>query len=321
MKDQNKHIVIDVKALKAQLGFMDSTAFHTVYIGGYGSGKTFICVLKALTLSIENADLPGMILAPTERMVEDVTGRAFREVLEEHGIPHDYRAGSNLIRFPWGSDVYMRSANQPHRLKGSNLAWVGMDEAAQMKEEAWLVALSRIRHPKARKRQLFLSTTPEGFNWVYRHYVESPPSDSRVCWSSTGENVFLDPEYLLRLEENMPPLLAQQYLEGRFVNTASGRVYYAFDRRVHVKAQDRDARQGLILACDFNVNPMVWVIAQEYGERVSVLDEIVLRDADTAQAVEEFRARFEPLGGSVEVYGDAAGNTGTPGRSAGPITP
>ena len=307
MKDKKRHIVINLKALRAQLGFLDSTAFQVVYIGGYGSGKTFACALKALCLSIENPDLPGMILAPTEKMVEDVTGRAFLDILDEHDIPHIYKATANLVRFPWGSEVYLRSAHQPDRLKGFNLAWVGLDEAAQMEETAYLVALSRVRHPQAKRRQLFVSTTPEGFNWVYRRSVENPPSDSEVFWSATRENIFLGPDYLARLEESMSPLLAEQYLEGRFVNTTSGRVYYAFDRRDHVRAQTRDPGQALILSCDFNVNPMIWVVAQEYGERVGVLDEIVLREADTAQAVEELRARFGPELGPVEVFGDAAG--------------
>ncbi len=307
VKEDSRHIIIEMEALEAQAGFMDSTAFHTAYIGGYGSGKTYVCAMKALVLSIANVDLPGMILAPTERMAEEVTGRAFREILEDHSIPHKYLSEAKKIQFPWGSDVYLRSAHQPNRLKGSNLAWVGMDEAAQMKEEAWMVALSRVRHPAARIRQLFLTTTPEGFNWVYRHYVEEPPLDSRIFWSATRENIFLGPEYLARMEEVMPSLQAEQYLEGRFVNTTSGRVYYAFDRRIHIRNQKRDSTKKLILACDFNVNPMVWVIAQEYGERVGILDEIVLREADTAQAVGEFRARFETDSGGVELYGDAAG--------------
>ncbi len=289
------------------MGFLGSPAFHTAYIGGYGSGKTFVCAMKALVLSIVNENLPGMILAPTERMAEEVTGRAFREILEEHDIPHKYLVEAKTIRFPWGSEVFLRSANQPNRLKGSNLAWVGLDEAAQMKEEAWLVALSRVRHPAARRRELFITTTPEGFNWIYRHYVEDPPRDSKIFWSATRENVFLGPEYLARMEEVLPSLLAEQYLEGRFINTTSGRVYYAFDRRAHIRPQSWDMDSGLILACDFNVNPMIWVIAQENGERISVLDEIVLREADTAQAVHEFRSRFGGASESVAVYGDAAG--------------
>ena len=150
VKEDKRHIIIEMEALEAQVGFMDSSAFHTAYIGGYGSGKTYVCAMKAFVLSIINKDLPGMILAPTERMAEEVTGRAFREILERHDIPHKYMSGSKKIRFPWGSDVFLRSAHHPDRLKGSNLAWVGIDEAAQMKEEAWLVALSGlgIRRPR-----------------------------------------------------------------------------------------------------------------------------------------------------------------------------
>ena len=113
MKTKNRRIVIEMEALEAQVGFMDSTSFHTAYIGGYGSGKTFVCAMKALVMAVTNKELPGMILAPTERMAEEVTGRAFREILEKHNIPHNYMASSKKIGSPWGGEVYLRSAHQP----------------------------------------------------------------------------------------------------------------------------------------------------------------------------------------------------------------
>lgn len=265
--------------------------------------------MKAFVLAVVNQGLPGMLLAPTERMAVEVTGWILREILENHKVPHRYLATAKKIVFDWGSEILLRSADRPDRLKGSTLAWVGLDEAAQMKEEAWQVALSRVRHPKARQRQLFLTTTPEGFNWVHQRFIEDPVNDCQVFWAPTRENIFLGPDYLARLEEALPPLMAEQYLEGRFVNIVSGRVYHSFDRRVHVRPLELDLERPLILACDFNVNPMVWVIAQHNEGQIQVLDEIALSVADTAQAAQEFLARYGHHPGPVEVYGDAAGRS------------
>ena len=68
-----------------------------------------------------------------------------------------------------------------------------------------------------------------------------------------------------------------------------------------------DTRRPLLWALDFNVDPMSSVIAQVDGEKVTVLDEIVLSRASTYQACEEFAARFERHPAGVVVYADATG--------------
>ncbi len=295
------------QALKAQRGFFLSEAFEVVYIGGYGSGKTFVCALKALALAAANPGLPGLLLAPTERMAVEVVGAAFVELLTNYDVPHDFSLTKAKVVFPWGSEVRLRSAQRPERLKGTNLAWAGLDEAAQMREASWEVVLSRVRHPEARKRQLFLTTTPEGFNWLHRRFIAEPSSDCQVFFAPTRENVFLDPTYASRLKEAFTPLMAEQYLEGRFVNTTVGGVYHAFDREVHVRPLKPRGDEPMALACDFNVNPMVWLVLQHQRGVIEVVDEIVLEAADTSQAAMEFLHRFGGHPGPVEVFGDAAG--------------
>ena len=291
---------INFAALPAQRAFFCCQAFQAVYIGGFGAGKTYVCAMKALALAAANPGLPGLLLAPTQRMAEEVTGEILLELLAKYQVPHEYRVSTAKVTFPWGSQIRLRSADRPGRIKGLNLAWAGLDEAAQMKEAAWQILLSRVRHPLARQRQIFITTTPEGFNWVYWRFIEAPMAESQVFFAPTRENIFLDPQYMRRLEEIYPPLLAQQYLEGQFVNATSGRVYPAFDRRLHLRLLKYDPDLPLCLAADFNVNPMVWLIIQHEGGRIFVLDEIVLAEADTGQAALEFLSRRPEARAGVE---------------------
>lgn len=303
----SRRITINFQALPAQRRFFLCRAFQAVYIGGFGAGKTHVCAMKALALAAANPGLPGLLAAPTERMAVEVTGGLLRELLEAYQVPHRYLASQARIVLDWGSEVWLRSADRPARLKGTNLAWAGLDEAAQMKEAAWHVILSRVRHPAASQRQLFITTTPEGFNWLHRAFIAEPPADCEVFFAPTRQNVFLGPAYEARLREIYPPLLAEQYLEGRFVNTTSGRIYHPFDRAAHVRPLDFEAGRPVGLACDFNVNPMVWLIIQCRDGLILVLDEIVLHEADTAAAAQEFLARYPGAGEDLFVYGDAAG--------------
>ncbi len=154
-----RRVRVTCQALPAQRAFFDCREFLAVYIGGFGAGKTFAAALKSLALAAANPGLPGLILAPTERMAGDVNLPACLDLLTAHQVPHEFRAARAELAFPWGSTVLFRSAEKPDRLKGLNLAWAGLDEAAQMKEAAFEIALSRVRHPAAALRQIFVTTT------------------------------------------------------------------------------------------------------------------------------------------------------------------
>ncbi len=52
--------------------------------------------------------------------------------------------------------------------------------------------------------------------------------------------------------------------------------------------------QPLCLCCDFNVDPMCWCLAQDYGRKVFVLDEIGLRNSNTQEACQVSVDRMRP---------------------------
>jgi hypothetical protein len=68
-----------------------------------------------------------------------------------------------------------------------------------------------------------------------------------------------------------------------------------------------DRAKPLLWALDFNFDPMSSVVAQMDGDKVRVLDEIVLRRATTIQACEEFERRYPKHPAGLIVYADATG--------------
>ncbi|HEY1213660.1 MAG TPA: hypothetical protein VGE93_08510, partial [Bryobacteraceae bacterium] len=63
----------------------------------------------------------------------------------------------------------------------------------------------------------------------------------------------------------------------------------------------------LLWALDFNVAPMSSIVLQQQGERLVVIDEIVLDRATTEEAGLEFENRYGGHGAGLEIYGDASG--------------
>jgi len=297
---------IDYAPLPAQKRFHHSKAKFKAYVGGYGSGKTFAGCHEAILLSYLNPGLTGMMLAPTYGMLEDATLPTFREILDGANIKYKFRKSEGRLSLPWGSRVLFRSADNPARLKGPNLAWVGIDEGALITKTAWEVAISRIRHPDAKRLEAFITTTPEGLNWLHEEFVEKRRRGYEVIYAKTSENHHLPDEYVRDLTAAYDPALVRQYLMGEFVNPIAGRVYPAFERGAHVKpGLCYDPARPVALAVDFNVNPLHAAAVQMDGDIVLVVDEIVLPSSNTYELCEEARARYGA--GAMTVYPDPTG--------------
>jgi len=301
-----RQLGIKYRMLDAQKRFHASIAKYRAYIGGYGSGKTLACCHEAIRLSVINMGLPGMLVAPTHGMSGDNVAPMLFGILNRAGIEYKYLKSEGRVVLPWGSTILLRSADNPDRLKGPNLAWAGVDEAALIARKAWEVVISRIRHPGAVRHSAFITTTPEGFNWVYEEFVEKRRRGYTVIQASTEENVHLPPGYVRDLEDAYDQLTARQYLHGEFVNTATGRVYHAFDRRIHISPDTAlENRSPLLLAIDFNVDPLCAAACQISDGTVRVFDEFVLGSSGTYGLCEAVEERYP--GVHVIAYPDASG--------------
>ncbi|MFA5772872.1 MAG: phage terminase large subunit [Thermoplasmata archaeon] len=296
-----------MKLLPKQKEFcFDIKTPQLAYLGGYGSGKTYAACIKALLLSGYNAGTAGMLVSPTFPMLRDTTRRTFLEILETNEIGFNFKATENkIILNEVNSEVWFRSADDPTRLKGSNLAWIGLDEPALMHEEAYNVSLSRLRDPKAGAIQLFFTGTHEGFSWLYDKIDNNQSDKIKVIRGSTNENSFLPSMYVESLYDNYDEEQIKQYVNGYATLINKGRVYYSFHREFNLHDKDYNPNLPIVLAVDFNINPLCWSIIQNYGTQDFVIDEIILHNSNTEAASNEVRRRYPNA--DIYIYGDYSG--------------
>ncbi|MGA2601099.1 MAG: phage terminase large subunit [Bryobacteraceae bacterium] len=303
---------IAYSALPSQQRFHDSAARFKGFSGPVGSGKSQALCQEAIKLSYQNAGRLGLIGAPTYPMLRDATLSAFTEVLNGNNIPFEFnKAESVLSMKETGSRILFRAVDEFERLRGTNLAWFGLDELTYTSEEAWLRLEGRLRDPDAVRLCGFAVWTPKGFDWVYRRFIRERVEGYEAILAAAFENHHvLDkiPDYYERLKRSYDERFYEQEALGTYLNVNAGAVYHAFLRERNVQELKLDPAQALFWALDFNVNPMSSVIAQKSGEEIHVLDEIVLNRASTQQACEEFNLRFPNHQAPVVVYGDASGN-------------
>jgi hypothetical protein len=152
--------------------------------------------------------------------------------------------------------------------------------------------------------------TPKGHDWVYKRFISGSVQGYEIVLAKPFENRYiLDkvPDFYERLKSSYDEQFYRQEVLGEYLNTDSGLVYHAFSQDTHVGDARLDHHTPLLWALDFNVNPMCSIVAQIQGDRVVVLDEIVLNRASTYDACQEFWNRFRQHSGGVIVYGDASG--------------
>ena len=148
-----RHREIAYEPLPSQRNFHQSDAAFKGFSGPVGSGKSQALCQEALRLAYMNVGRWGLIGAPTYPMLRDVTQPAFFEILDFNSIPYEFNKGENLLTLlETRSKVLFRSIDEYERLRGTNLAWFGLDELTYAPEEAWLRQEARLRDPKATRR-------------------------------------------------------------------------------------------------------------------------------------------------------------------------
>ena len=282
------------------------------FSGPIGSGKSQALCQEAIRLSYVNAGRLGLIGAPTYPMLRDATQVALLEILRENAIPYEHNKAENLLVFgDTGSRILFRPVDEFERLRGTNLAWFGLDELTYTQEEAWLRLEGRLRDPQATQLCGFGVWTPKGFDWVYRKFISDTVPGYGAIQARPFENRHLLArvnDFYDRLKDSYDEKFYQQEVLGSYLSMEGGRVYTAFDRAVHLRPMEANPGLPLRWALDFNVDPMSSLIVQISSGEVRVLDEIVIRSATTVEACEAFLKRYPAHPGGVMIYGDASGS-------------
>jgi predicted phage terminase large subunit-like protein len=198
-------------ATTPQREFWASAARYRAFVGGVGSGKSRAGAVEALRMP---AGTVGMVLAPTYPMLRDATLRSVADLAQRGGIVTSWHRTEMRMQLVNGSTILFRSADDPDRLRGPNLAWFWLDEAAMMAHDVWLIMLGRLR---AQPGRAWVTTTPRGRNWVHDVW-RTDSDDYALIRSSSRDNPYLPSEFVTTLESQYTSEFAAQEIDGEFVD-------------------------------------------------------------------------------------------------------
>lgn len=188
------------------------------------------------------------------------------------------------------SELCIRGLDKPQRIEGVPWDWLHIDEADDVKAGFWEEHLRPCLSDRMGGADF--TGVPEGIGFLYdlSRLALTDPEWAFFTWPSRE---VLPESEIESARRTMDPRTFRQEYEASFEN-ATGRVYYAFDRRQNVCEPPDSAASGpLSVGMDFNVNPMSAVVFSDSPAATYVIDEIVIHGrSNTHDMAQEIRNRY-----------------------------
>ena len=207
-----------VQVYTKQQAFLQSPALLRAFVGGIGTGKSFIGALDM----IKRAE-PGrlyLVTAPTYPMLSDATFRSLTNLAIELRCVAAADVKSSAppsIKLRNGAEILFRSTDNPDMLRGPNMSGIWMDEASLSKREAFDVLIGRLREG-GKMGWLTATFTPKGkTHWTYKMFGTGGP-DTFLVHAASSENPFLPKEFVSNVRRQYTKRQADQELEGLFLD-------------------------------------------------------------------------------------------------------
>lgn len=292
------------------------TSKFRAYVGGFGSGKTFVGALDLGLFAARNPGVPQGYFAPTYRDIRDTFWPTYDEAASLLGFRAVVKSGDKEVDLFRGRSYYgttiCRSMDDPSGIVGFKIARGLVDEIDVMPTEkatqAWRKIIARLRYVvPGVVNGIGVTTTPEGFKFVYETFKRDPKADYSMVQASTYENAaYLPPDYIQSLRDSYPQELIDAYLMGEFVNLTSGTVYRNYSRGENRSQETIQPGDTIHVGQDFNVNAMASVIYVERSNGLHAVDELS-GIMDTPALIETLQERFPKR--EIIVYPDASGGS------------
>lgn len=289
-----------------------------IYQGGFGSGKTWCGSLLGILMAYKYPGSRGLVGAKEYELVRKTTLVAYLEHLEQLGFVEEqdyfYNKVDKVIKFKNNSEILFSQLDDAEKFKSLNLHWAEIEEASQIDDSSFKQLLGRLRNTYRQecwhdfRYRLFGHTNPQpNKDWIWKRFVQDKKPNHRLIIAPTTDNTFLPEHFVESLRENYDEDYYRINVLGEFGDYASGLVVKGFSEKnlLHFKY---NPNLPIHITCDFNVDPMCWILAYKDNNNVYYFDEIVLENTTTQQCIDEFIRRYPKHNSDIIINGDASGD-------------
>lgn len=315
------------KLFPYQRGLFETKAPFILVKTGVGAGKTWAGARKAALKCLQWPGVNGLVAANSYKQLRRNVIPEFAMALDELNIAYRFLKTDSEFRVqvPVGdgrvveTTVIAFSMENFNDLRGYQLGWGWLDEGRDMVLEAFQVYVGRLRHPgiTASERQTWITSTPNGFNWLHALFTDEDRAKSGkyvIFHGKTTDNRHLDEAYIEGMRSLYDEFMLKQEIEGEFINLAGGQLYYQFSRPANVSERVKYTPNApLILSWDQNPNPLTCVVMQEKRKETWAIGEVVMRQGNIPVACEVLRERYHDHEAGIILCGDSVGTNPSAG--------
>lgn len=307
---------------RPQAEFMALPHKFRAFVGGFGSGKTWTISGALCAHAYQWPGVPAGSFAPTYGHIRDIFYPTIEEVAEQWGLTTKTKETAHEVTLYQGRraliTIICRSMDKPSDIVGFKIGKAAIDELdilpKHKAETAWRKIIARLRvNVPGLVNGVDVATTPEGFKFTYDQFVKQvrDKPELRALYGMVQASTYdngrnLPDDYISSLRASYPPQLIDAYLDGKFVNLASGAVYPGFDRvKNHTNAL-MNAGEALHIGMDFNVlNMHAEINVIRDGKPLTVAELTKVRD--TPNMVRLLKLNYPNR--AITIYPDASGQS------------
>ena len=284
------------------------------FVAGFGSGKTWVGSMASCLHYLKHPQINQGYFAPTYPQIRDIFYPTIEEVAHTFGLRVKIKTGDKEVFFYNGRQelgvTLCRSMDNPASIIGFKIGRALCDELDTLPTDkarhAWRKIIARMRYKvDGVQNGIDVTTTPEGFRFVYQQFFDNPSEHYGIVQASTRDNAKnLPDDYIPSLIDSYPQELIDAYLDGQFVNLTSGTVYRNFDRNTCASTETIQQGDALLVGQDFNVNNMASVIYINRGGVYHAVAELS-GGMDTPSVCDTLKQKYP--NNKIILYPDASG--------------
>ena len=216
-----------------------------VVAAGRRTGKSRLAAYLLIVSALQKDKGQVFYVAPTQGQARDILWQMLLEV--GHPVIASSHVNNLQLRLVNGSVITLKGADRPETMRGVSLAFLVMDEYADMRPEVWEQIL-RPALADLKGKALFIGT-PMGRNHFYElyKYADLGKDKDYAAWHFTSyDNPILDPKEIDAAKKSMSSYAFRQEFLASF--EAKGSEMF---KEEWVKFEEEEPKEGdYYIACD-----------------------------------------------------------------------
>jgi len=264
---------------------------------------------RMLPLPVKGCPKPKyFIAAPTHSQVKRIYWDDMKAMIPKEWLLEDpTESVPQHIRTIFGSELFLIGLDVPARIEGTQWAGGIVDESSDVKPGAWSKSIRpalsgyhgwgwRMGVPKRH------GVGAAEFRLAHERAKSDELEDSDAFWWRSED--ILTPEEIRAAKIELSEEDYEEQYGAKWLDKF-GILFSAFSTTQSVRPCTYFREKPIYVSCDFNVDPMSWILAHKHGHTIEVFDELSLRNTNTQKTLDALTARYPKHEGGWIFTGDA----------------